>query len=149
MAPKANRCLNIKPVCLMHERMAKRIAKQVRGADGSIKTSTPAEMLGWGPRPGGERSGTPGKEARIEVSPRSGRQPCDSILFAEYLSTINGPYLISYRPLRGLGPIFRSCPGAYAPGFMPPSAPRTGSGRRLMRLGCDCPISAVRRNNAH
>ena len=32
-----------------------------RGAADSIKSRTPAEMLGRGPRPGVERSGTPGK----------------------------------------------------------------------------------------
>ena len=29
-------------------------------AGDSIKSRTPAELLGWGPRPGVERSGTPG-----------------------------------------------------------------------------------------
>ena len=31
-----------------------------RGAGDGIKSRTPAEMLGWGPRPGVERSETPG-----------------------------------------------------------------------------------------
>ena len=35
-------------------------ANRARGAAGSIKSRTPAEMLGWGPRPGVERSETPG-----------------------------------------------------------------------------------------
>ena len=36
--------------------------KRARGAADSIKSSTPAEMLGWGPRPGVERSVTPGTQ---------------------------------------------------------------------------------------
>jgi len=35
-----------------------------REAGVSIKTSTPAEMLGWGPRPEVERSGTPGTRSQ-------------------------------------------------------------------------------------
>jgi peptidyl-prolyl cis-trans isomerase B (cyclophilin B) len=46
-------------------------------------------------------------------------------LSVEYLSTINDQFLISYRPLRGLSAVFPADPGAYAPGFMPPSASRT------------------------
>src|SRR5215831_12165645 len=67
--------------------MPTKVANTVRGADGNIKTSTPAEMLGWGPRPGVERSGTPGNQSRIEISPRSGRQPRDVGLST--LSAIN------------------------------------------------------------
>jgi NTE family protein len=35
---------------------------EARGAAGSIKSSTPVELLGWGPRPGVERSGTRGTD---------------------------------------------------------------------------------------
>src|SRR5215471_12043065 len=103
----------------------RKVMNSVREADGGIKTSTPAEMLGWGPRPGVERSGTPGNQPEIAVSPRSGRQPCDSISSGEYVSTINNRFLIGYRPPAGSRPFFSRDPGAYAPGFMPPSAPRT------------------------
>jgi len=65
----------------------------VREADGGIK-------------PGVEGSGTPGNQPEIAVSPRSGRQPCDSISSGEYVSTINNRFLIGYRPLRGLAAIF-------------------------------------------
>src|SRR5215831_4695893 len=73
--------------------MPRRMQDQVREADGSIK-------------PGVERSGTPGKQARRESSPRSGRQPRDFAWSAEHLSTINDRVLIGYRPLRGLAAIF-------------------------------------------
>ena len=105
--------------------MPKKIANAVRVAGGSIK-------------PGVERSVTPGKQPAIEGRPRSGRQTCDFTLFAEYLSTINDLFLISYRPLRGLAAIFSADPGAHTSGrgpqpsiwagvgvFMPSSAPRT------------------------
>src|SRR5215471_6662416 len=72
--------------------MPRKAQIQVREADGSIK-------------PGVERSGTPGKQARIEVSPRSGRQPCNFALSLGYLLTINDGFLIGYRPLRGLAAI--------------------------------------------
>ena len=44
-----------------------------RGAGGGIKSRTPAEMLGWGPRSWVERSGTPGPVVEKIRSPRSGR----------------------------------------------------------------------------
>ena len=52
--------------------------QQVREAHDSIKTSTPAEMLGWGPRPGVERSGTPGHGSiKKSESAEAGGSRCD------------------------------------------------------------------------
>ena len=44
-----------------------------RGAGGGIKSRTPAEMLGWGPRSGVELSGTPG--ARRQKYPKPAERP--------------------------------------------------------------------------
>jgi hypothetical protein len=44
-----------------------------RGAGDGIKSRTPAEMLGWGPRPGVERSETPG--ARRQKYPKPAERP--------------------------------------------------------------------------
>jgi hypothetical protein len=59
----------------------------------SIKSSTPAELLGRGPRPGVERSATPGSRREKSKSPRSGRQPFTKSKLPDLL----------YRTLRALG----------------------------------------------
>jgi hypothetical protein len=48
---------------------------KTRAAGESIKSRTPAGLPGWGPRPGVERSATPGSLEPKVKSPRSGRQP--------------------------------------------------------------------------
>jgi hypothetical protein len=43
------------------------LSESVRGAADSIKSRTPAGPPGWGPRPGVERSGTPGSESTKSI----------------------------------------------------------------------------------
>src|SRR5215510_3147265 len=77
----------------MVENKLQRVLDQVRGADGGIK-------------PGVKRSGTPGKQPEIEVSPRSGRQPYIPRNLANIFrsSTIDFPSAIARS--RGLAAFF-------------------------------------------
>ena len=54
-------------------------------------------------------------------------------------------FWIRCRPLRGLGPFFETVPGAYAPGFMLPCAPRTryGSVKYMIALPKGRGLSAL------
>src|SRR5262252_4744278 len=82
--------------------------QKVRGAHDSIKTSTPAEMLGWGPRPGVERSGTPGTGSIKTGQPaEAGRSRCDC----------KTSFWIRYRPLRRLGSFLVTSPRGSRPGL--------------------------------
>jgi hypothetical protein len=97
-----------------------------RGAGVSIKSSTPAEMLGWGPRPWGA-------SPRIETAKvRRARGAGDS----RYLENVRirdtervrfaKSCLIATAVVRSAGSVnpFASDPGARAPGFMQSRAPR-------------------------
>jgi hypothetical protein len=90
--------------------------QQVREAHDSIKTSTPAEMVGWGPRPGVERSGTPGHGSIKNGEPAQA---------GGSLRLNNAPFRSAAAPLRGLGSFFVLVPGAHAPGFTLTCAPST------------------------
>jgi len=67
----------------------------VRGAHDSIK-------------PGVERSGTPGHGSIKNGEPAEAGGSC---------CNCKTPFGIRYRPLRGRGSFFVTCPGAHAPGF--------------------------------
>src|SRR5437762_11673862 len=83
-----------------------------RGAGESIKSRTPAEMLGWGPRPGVERSGTPGAEHTLISSLWNGRQREQyKVPDTNHPTSINSSSLGHYRPLHGLCFSFRHRPG--------------------------------------
>src|SRR5882724_8066607 len=83
-----------------------------RGAADSIKSRTPAELLGWGPRPGVERSGTPGTRYKKICK---AREAADRRIIMIDVCNLN-----RFRPLRGLkcflfvfdpGVSLRSTPG--------------------------------------
>ena len=98
--------------------------QKVRGAHDSIKTSTPAEMLGWGPRPWGGAKRNPGHGSIKKGEPAAaGGSRCDcKKLLADPLPPAPRAWII-------LRDVF---PGAHAPGFTLTCAPRTQYGQSSM-----------------
>src|SRR5438552_6227747 len=93
----------------------------------------PSRDLGWGPRPSGGAKRNPRNNSQNEfMSPRSGRQ---SIHQAKRDRRFR-PLKRAYRSFVFLDP------GAYAPGFMLTSAPRTSS--VAIAPGSDSPSSSSR-----
>jgi hypothetical protein len=79
------------------------VTQRACGAGGSIKSCTPAEMLGRGPRPRVKRSGTRGRRQECDPSPRSGRQAGFESFNSRFLGfRCASPQALCFRPLRGL-----------------------------------------------
>ena len=76
---------------------------EARGAGDSVKPRTPAEMLGRGPRPGVERSGTPGNQRQGQFQARgAGRQTIASNIPLVVFKTISLQELYEFVSKRDL-----------------------------------------------